>query len=345
MKIHVFDTDPRRLSEPEVYKTNMGSFGIVADLFNRGLKEIDCYAEPDQADLVGICDGLNFSFKYKDKQPFLIHVWDQINTIPLELRAMQKHYNMKMVGLSSQVSNLWAKYGVDCKTATPGCDTNFYNYDRNSKGDGRFFFLFESFANVRSGLDLAVQAYHLAFKGNDQVKLVIKNTSKSKILSDKLLDYAVDGSNIEYLSNRISSEEMRYLYNLAHVSLHVYRHSSWGLGVHQAAACNSIPVVGDFCPSNEMAVGLKLKPSKEILIREKLPELVNEWGLHNAYGNFTYDEEPLFYDYNIEEYAALLKDIYNNYNKYDIGGFNLRKNVIDYFSLKESAKQLVEALS
>ncbi len=342
MKIHVADTDPRKISEPEVYKTNMGSFGIVADLFNRGLKEIGCYAEPDDADLVGICDGLNFSFKYKNKRPFLIHVWDQINTLPLELRAMQRHYDMKMVGLSNQVSQLWNKYGVDCKTAMPGCDTNFF---KPAKGaPEQFTFLFDSFANVRSGLDLAVKAYSLAFQNNNRVKLIIKNTSNSKVLEDKLSDYIDYGSRIQYINQRIGFEEIRELYRMAHVTLHVYRHSSWGLGIHQSAACNAIPIVGDFCPSNEMAVGLKLKPSKEISIKEKLPKLVNEWGLHDAYGNFTYDEEPLFYDYNIEEYAALLKDIHNNYNQY-VDGLNLRKNVTDYFSIKESAEQLVEALS
>lgn len=344
MKINVLDRDPRQYSEPEIYKTNMGSFGIVADLFNRGLQEIGCYAEKDNADFVGTCDALDFSFKYKNKRPFLIHVWDQINTIPLELRAMQRHYDMKMVGLSNQVSNLWNKYGVECKTAMPGCDTSFYKPIFDNYDERPFTFLFESFANVRSGLDLALQAYWQAFGDSKETLLIVKNTVANDTLNSKIQSFIDKGASIDYISERMSSEQMRYLYNISHVSLHVYRHSSWGLGVHQAAACNSIPIVGDFCPSNEMAVGLKLKPSKEVLIKEKLPELVNEWGLHNAYGNFTYDEEPLFYDYNIEEYAALLKDIYNNYNQY-VGGLNLRKNVVDYFSIKQSAEQLVEALS
>lgn len=345
MKIHVFDTDVRKITEPEIYKTNMGSFGIVADIFNQGLKVIGHYAEPDEADYVGICDGLNFSFKYKNKNPFLIHVWDQINTLPLEILQMQQYYKIKMVGLSSQVSRLWNKYGVHCRTAMPACDTSFYQ-PLGRKENESFTFLFESFANVRSGLDLAVESFWRAFGSSKEVKLIIKNTSKSKILASKIQSYIDRGANIELITDRISFDKMRDLYLMADCTLHVYRHSSWGLGIHQAASCGSIILTGDFCPSNEMKViGESIKPSSEVLIKEKLPELVGEWGLHNAYGDFHYGEDPRFYDYNLDEYSEKLKYIVKNKNI--LGGLALfNHNEISYnFDIRLCASNLVKALS
>jgi len=349
MKINVFDTDPRKISEPEVHKTNMGSFGIVADLFNKGLKEIGCYAEPDEADYVGICDGINFAFKYKDKKPFLIHVWDMANVLPIELRIMQRSFNMKMVGLSNQVSNLWSKYGVECKTAMPGCDTSFYKPISQkdvvsfNKEEGKFTFLFESALNVRSGLDMAIEAFSMAFGDRKDVQLIIKAVNFNPLLEKWLNTFIEKGVNLKLISGRFSFSQMRELYNYADVTLHVYRHSSWGLGIHQAAACGSQVLVGDFCPSNEMGAIHKITP-KETKIIEILPKLVNELGLSNAYGPFNYDEDPTWYDYDLNDYAKKL--LYLSENRDIFGGAALFQYdfISDKFSLKKCAEKLVEAL-
>lgn len=349
MNVHVADLDPRKISEPEEYNKYMGSFGIVADLFNRGLKEIGHYAEPEEADYIGVCDGINFGFKYKNKKPFLIHVWDMSNVLPIELRIMQKRFDMKLVGLSNQVSNLWNKYGVECKTAMPGCDTDFYRVIGKEdpyfipKNEFEFVFLFESAPNVRSGLDLAIQAFDMAFRGEKNIKLIIKAVHFNEVLKNKILSYINLGSNIQLIEKRSSFEEMRALYNYADYCLHVYRHSSWGLGIHQSAACGSGVLVGDFCPSNEMAIKDSIKP-REVRIIDKLPELVNEWGLNNAYGNFNYDEDPLYYDYDLIEYAQKMINLVNC--REINAGLNLFYNdTISYkFSLKKAAENLVKAL-
>lgn len=339
MKIHLLDTDPRKNYDP-YYNTNMGSFSIVSTSLNDGLKKIGCYAEPHYADWIGISDGLNFGFKAGDAKRFIVNVWDCINVLPNEMLYGQSVSKIQVIGLSNQITNLWRSYRVNAHTVMPGTDTDFWKPSR-PKND-TFTFLFDSFANVRSGLDMAVKAYSMAFGARKDVKLLIKNTSDSKILDSKLASYQLRGFNIEFINKRLSFEEMRDIYSSVQVTLHVYRHSSWGLGVHQSAACGALPVVGDFCPSNEMVTNAIVPIKGEIEIQSILPELINEWGLHNAYGNFTYSEQPRFYDYNIEEYAKYLIDIYNNRDK--LSSPTLRNEIINNWSLEKSAQNLVNIL-
>lgn len=315
-KICFIDTDPRAVTDPK-YKTNMGSFSIVADGFNKGLKEIGCYAEPDEADFVGICDALNVGFRYKNKKIFILNVWDTINSLPTYLTACQKHYKPIMFGLSDQITRLWRENGVRCETAMPGCDIDFWKPDL-SRRDSTTTFLFNSFANVRSGLDLAIEAFSKAFSPQDNVRLIIKNTESNEkleyyinsVIRRKVDDSSLNTLDIQYITGRSSFEEMRSLYQRSHFSLNVMRMSSWGLGIHESVACGCIPIVGNFTPSNVIVEGLSafvLDPTEEIDISLKVPELEMK-GLHNAYGNFDYRERPRFYDYSIYDYAELLRN-------------------------------------
>jgi hypothetical protein len=343
MKIHFYDTDPRKNTDP-LYSTNMGSFGVVAAGFNKGLKEIGAYAEPDDADWVGICDGLNLGFKYKDKPSFILNVWDMINVLPEELVQIQGYHRPKMLGLSSQVTNLWRKYGVECNTVMPGCDSSFWEQSV-SKND-KFTFLFNSFANVRSGLDLAITSFVMAFPPEESVRLIIKSTLNSDYIKTYIQGYRDLGYDIEYIDERYSFEKIRDLYSQSHCSLNVMRHSSWGLNIHEACACNTICIVGDFCPSNEIVTkqqALFISPNKEVEIPTVVPNLIKEWGLHNAYGNFTYRETPRFYSYDYQEYADIMKKVYLCRDYYAMT--NTRSFVEKDWTWRKSAERLMEVLS
>lgn len=338
MKIHFLDTDPRKDTDPS-YHTNMGSFSIVAKGFNDGLKEIGCYSDAESADYVGICDGLNIGFKYGDKKTFVVHVWDCINTIPTQLINMQNQRNQKIFGLSNQITNLWKKYGAPCETTMPGCDSQFWN--QALPKDNQFTFIFSSFANVRSGFELAINAFANSFTKNDNVKLIVKNTNENPQFK-----YVVDSfskeCNIEYIDGRISFSEIRDLYSRSHVSLNVMRHSSWGLNIHEAAACNCLPIIGDFCPSNEILSkesALFIKPVSEVPITSISAILSDKYGLHNAYGNFWYPENPTIYGYNLVEYSALLKNVYQNWNS-TYSKINSRKEVVEQWSWRKAAENL-----
>jgi glycosyltransferase involved in cell wall biosynthesis len=323
----------------------MGSFSIVANGFNKGLKEIGCYAEPDDADFVGICDGLNFGFRYKNKKRFIINVWDCINTLPIELtNARFNNSDMILLGLSNQITNLWKKHGAKCSTVMPGCDTDFWK--PTVPKNETFTFFFNSFANVRSGLEIALEAYSLWAKDRKDVQLLIQNTSESKVLKSVLQEYKEAGYNINYsLGNRISFEEMRDLYSQSHVSLNVMHHSSWGLGVHEAMACGCIPIIGDFCPSNEMMDKdncITISPSCEVDIAEYYDKIGKLYGLHSAYGNFNYGEQPRFYDYSRVEYGNMMFELYKKYKLYS--SYDYRGYVQNNWSWKQAATNLVKTL-
>lgn len=339
MKIHLFDTDNRKLTDPS-YETNKGSFGVVAAGLNAGLKEIDAYSEPDDADFVGICDGLNLGFKYKNKKSFVINVWDMINVLPVELIQAQKQTGQRMLGLSNQITELWRKNGVKCDTVMPGCDTEFWKptIPKNEK----FTFLFNSFANVRSGLDVALLAL-VQFETKTPIKFILKNTSNSPRLEKIVKDIQAGGFDLEYINERISFTEMRDIYSKSHVALNIHRHSSWGLPVHEAAACGCLPVVGDFCPSNEMGVDLMVPPSQEVEIPHLLPRLTEFWGLHNAYGSFNYLETPKFHDYHPYDIWLVMRQLYLRWGS-EFSKIDCRKQVVENWTWKKSAESLVAAL-
>lgn len=344
MKIHLFDTDNRRFSDPS-YPTNMGSFSIVANGFNKGLKEIGHYAEPDEADFVGICDSLNFNFRYKNKKRFIINVWDCINVLPNELINIRKsNSDMILFGLSNQITNLWKKFGYECKTTMPGCDTDFWK--PTLPKNGPFTFFFNSYANVRSGLEIVLEAYSLWAKDRKDVQLFIQNTSENEQLKNVLTEFKEAGFNIKFcLGNRISFDDMRALYSQSHVSLNVMHHSSWGLGVHESMACGCIPIVGDFSPSNEMVDKdncVIIPPTCEVDIQEYSDKIGSLYGLTSSYGNFHYDEPPRFYDYSRIDYANMMVEIHQRWKEYS--KINHRDYVIKNWSWKQAAENLVKVL-
>lgn len=342
MKIHIHDTDPRFNTDPNYLKT-MGSFGVVAHGFNSGLKEIGAYAEAKDCDWFGICDGLNLGFDYLNKKTFSLHVWDCINSLPTALINIQKRTNQKIVGLSPQVSSLWNKYGVDAKYAMPGCDTNFWHQTKPKNEN--ITFLFNSFGNVRSGLDLALQAFFQAFEGRREVKLIVKNINSSPKLKETIRLFS-QYLNIEFIDDRITNEQMRDLYSESHFTLNVMRHSSWGLNIHEAAACGCIPIVGDFHPSSDMISkesAIFLQPSGEVEIPEIIPHLVNNFGLHNAYGHLSYDEVPRIYDYSVDGYALILRNV-ALMTKDSFKLVDPRKEVVQNWTWAKAAENLIKAL-
>ena len=118
--IHLLDTDPRQFSEPDDYKYNHGSLSSVMININQELKKLNRYSEPDLAEWVGVCDGLNVGFKYKNKRSFVITCWEMANTLPMYLINSAKRSNQKLIGMSNQITNLWKKYGFDCVVSLMG---------------------------------------------------------------------------------------------------------------------------------------------------------------------------------------------------------------------------------
>jgi len=341
--IHLYEEDSRFYSDP-TFAENHGSFSVINYGLNQGLKEIGLYSDVENSKYVGFPSNLNFHQSIKGKESFYITVWETINKISnLHIRSL-KGSNKILFGMSDQVTNLYKKEDIRCETLHCGCDTEFWKPTKNKNEE--FTFIHVNSSNVRSGLDLTLQAFHSAFQNNKNVKLIVKDTNTDvDILKQRINELNQKGSNIEYISERLGRTQIRDLYSSSHVGLNLLRMTSWGFPLHEMSACKCLCLTGDFEPTNVLIkkeYGILLKPSEEVNIGQKLNKLINHWGLLNCYGNFGYTEEPRFYDFDTEEYAELLKKIYENWS--DFNTIDTRTPIVENWKWKYTAANLVKLL-
>jgi len=342
--IHLLDSDPRQFTDSENYKYNHGSLSSVMININNEFKKNGLYAHPDQAQWVGICDGLNVGFKYKDKESFVISCWEMANTLPMFMLQTARNTNQKLIGMSNQITNLWRKYGFECSTIHLGADTNFW-YQSKDKNKDKFVFILPLATFLRSGIDLSIEAFNLAFNGNKNVILKIKDTESNDIYKNKIEQYKNKGCNIEYYSGRWSMQELRDFYSSAHVCLSLQRSASFGLVITESMACNTLNITADAPPFNEFLnndISLLVKTKGLISINSIAHELINNWGFMNNYGNFQYPEEPLFYDFDIYEYAKIMKKAYDDWDF--LYKKQYRKYIIDNYTWEKTANNLKNIL-
>jgi glycosyltransferase involved in cell wall biosynthesis len=344
IKIHLLDTDPRKVTDAANYPLNHGSFSEVMLNLNKALQELGCYAEPDDADFVGICDGLQVNFKYKDKPSFVINVWECLNTLPVPLLQMAQSQS-RIFGLSNQITNLWHKYGrIDVKTVYGGCDTEFWQQTK-AKSDV-FTFLHVNSSNVRSGLDLSIAAFNKAFQGVRAVRLIIKDTNKSPKLEEIIRTYQQMGCRIEYISERLHSPAIRDLYSESHVCLNLLRATSFGMPLLECSACNCLCLTGDIPPTNELIksdYGVLVPMKEEVGIPETAAFLTDTWGLLNCYPGFSYPEYPRFATYDVDKYADILFSIFEN--RENLSTIDTRTPIVKNWQWRAQAERLVEYLN
>lgn len=340
MKIHFLERDGRKNDLD--FKQTMGSFSVICSILEKGLRELGVYTDDiNEATHVGIADALATDFNIPNKRCFGIFFVDCANTIPtIALQRLYQNKNLKMFSINKHTSDLYKEHGFECNVVGPGLDSDFWV--PNSVKYPIFTFLHTGFSNIRSGLDILIQAYDLAFRHIPNVRLIIKNTSESVVLASKIAHYK-QSNNIIYLQGRMTATQIKELYQQSQVLCSVFRHSGHGLPIGEASACNCLPLVGDFAPSNEIvdpSFGVLLKPSRLVKMNEIKSSLVNEWGLTDTFGGLQFPEEPLVCDYDIKEYAKTLRDIYENYHNYT----NIRENCLKKWDYLQSAKNLLKYL-
>jgi glycosyltransferase involved in cell wall biosynthesis len=344
--IHVYDDDERQVTDIANYAMNHGSFAEVAINMNKALKRLGVYADPDDAEWVGMCASLNSGFKYKNKKSFIMHVWE---TTSLPVFVWHHAQKQRVFGLSNQITKLWHKYGrTEVKTVYGGCDTDFWQ-QTIPKNKNQFQFFHVNSTNIRSGIDLTVHAFAMAFATNPNVKLLIKDTNPqgdSSPLARQIKSYVDKYQvNIEYHTKRESMLWVRDRYSESHVTLNMLRATSFGMPLLECGACDSLCVTGDIEPTNELVTsehGILLKPKGMVKLNELIGPLETNWGLLNCYGRFPHIEEPYIADFSVEEYAILLQEIYNNWDKYS--KIDKRGPIVRDWSWDRSAKVLKEQL-
>jgi hypothetical protein len=233
-------------------------------------------------------------------------------------------------------------------TVYGGCDTEFWHQTK-PKNNKQFQFFHVNSTNIRSGVDLTVEAFARAFEGNRDVKLIIKDTNPQgdgSALSSKI-KYFIEQCrvDIEYHTQRESMLWIRDQYSESHVTLNMLRATSFGMPLLECGACGSLCVTGDIAPTNELIKpyhGVLLPKSGMVSLRSLIPRLESEWGLLNCYGHFPHIEEPFVADYDIGEYARLLREIYTSWDTY--AKIDTRTPIVQNWSWDASAKVLKESL-
>lgn len=343
--LHLFDDDPRAKSDPE-YSVKHGSFGAVAINMNKALKELGYYAEADDALWVGKCGSLEPAFRYKDKKHFYINVWECSNTLPIFLLHHAKAVNQRVFGLCDKTTNIWRKYGFEAETIYGGCDTEFWR-PTIEKNKQQFTFCHVNHATVRTGLELTLQAFDKAFRGNKDVKLIIKDTGEPNQLLEQYINSFVElGNNIQYIRDFWTTLQVRDLYSFSHVTINLLRSTSFGMPLLECSACRSLCLTGNAPPTNELvddSFAVLVPRNKPVEVFPLILELEAKYGLKNYYGNFSYPEMPMFEDFDIDVYSDKMKEIYLNWgSKYS--QIDTRTPIIQRWKWTNSAAKLVNCL-
>jgi hypothetical protein len=255
----------------------------------------------------------------------------------------------RIFGLSNQITALWHKYGkLDVRTVYGGCDTDFW-FPTVPKNQQQFQFCHVNSTNIRSGIDLTVQAFALAFQGNRDVRLIVKDTNPQGAgsplaaqIQAHIKRFDVD---IVYHTKRESMLWVRDLYSASHVTLNMLRATSFGMPLLECGACDSLCVTGDIAPTNELIRphhGVLLPPKEMVPLRRIIPPLEATWGLLNCYGNFRHLEEPYVADFDVPEYAQLLQRIFKEWATY--ATIDKRGPIVKDWSWDKSARTLKEQL-
>jgi glycosyltransferase involved in cell wall biosynthesis len=344
MKIFFYERDNRK-NDPDFQET-CGSFSVIQNTLAKGLREIGCYTDnPNEADYVGIADSLALNFTWSGKKTFLVAFWDHINTLSLlHYNLYQQNKNIKVVTITQQNTELYQKFNIPSIALGNIVDTDYW-YPTKPKND-IFTFGHFGFSNYRSGLDILLTAFDKAFRGNKNIKLLLKNTGSSEKLNSNIAELIRLGNNIEYIDKRMTFSEIRDLYSRCHINCNVLRHSGYGLPLLEGSLCNSLCLAGNFAPSNEMVndtFAKLINPDGEVEVNSIINQLVYQSGLTNTFGSLPYMEEPKFYSYNLDHYVSVLADLYENwqskYSKIDTSSY-IKENYKPCFA----AQKLVEYL-
>ncbi len=151
------------------------------------------------------------------------------------------------------------------------------------KTQKKFKFLFVGGTIHRKGIDLLLQAYLDAFKGSDDVCLVIKDMGGNSFYSGQTLKTEIqriqnsqESPEIEYIDTMLSEDELVGLYTACNILVHPYRGEGFGLPILEAMACGVPAIVTnggaclDFCnSSNSLLVKAVRKQFKEKCIGDR----------------------------------------------------------------------------
>jgi glycosyltransferase involved in cell wall biosynthesis len=158
-------------------------------------------------------------------------------------------------------------HGVDTKIFTP----QGHNYKLNT--NKTFRFLFVGGAAVRKGIDVLLKAYEQAFSPDDDVCLVIKDSSSNVFYQDdhyrkQIIQMANDPDKPEviHIDDHLSSEDLASLYRSCTVGVWPYRAEGFLIPALECEACGTPTLLPDIGPTKDFSTARTsfLVPAKDV---------------------------------------------------------------------------------
>ena len=151
----------------------------------------------------------------------------------------------------------------------------FNRNEENSKSKyidkSKFNFVYVGNSQWRKGLDILMNAWKDTFKKFDKATLTIKDNPKiygqNNVLNEIIkMQYKTGCSEIQYIDEDLSDEEMAAIFKSSDIVVHPYRAEGYGMHVQEAMACGCVPLVSDSGSTDDFVTdnnGFKLPVEKK----------------------------------------------------------------------------------
>jgi len=198
-------------------------------------------------------------------------------------------------------------------------NTNEDNSESKYIDKSKFNFVYVGNSQWRKGLDILMNAWKDAFKKFDKATLTIKDNPKiygqSNVLNEIIkMQYKTGCSDVQYIDEDLSDEEMAALFKSSDILVHPYRAEGFGMHVQEAMACGCVPVVSadgatDDFVSHENGFLLPVE-RKTINITDSNVFAMKPGDAMTGMSTHTFYNEP-----NAESLKNGIKMIYHSHNK------------------------------
>ena len=234
-----------------------------------------------------------------------------------------------------------------------GYDKELFNRNEDNSNSkyidkDRFNFVYVGNSQWRKGLDILMNAWKDAFKKFDKTTLTIKDSPKiygqSNVLNEIVkMQYKTGCSEVQYIDEDLSDEEMAALFKSSDILVHPYRAEGYGMHVQEAMACGCIPLVSSNGPTDDFVTtenGFKLPVEKKHMnITDSNVFAMKPGDAMTGMSTHTFYNEPdgqslknglkvIYHSHNKEEEVFSKKDAINMINTWD-------KVAKDYISIFE----------
>ena len=201
---------------------------------------------------------------------FYIQPWEY-NRAPLEWMLRFERASGVIVP-SEWTKNVYIQSGLENVHVIPnGYSPDLHTLSNSTSRELKFLYVGSS--QKRKGLDLVLSAYIETFKQLPNVSLTIRDNTTiygGDILADIIKINYHQGTNIKYLNEEYSEEDMANLYKSHDYLLHPFRGEGFGMHILEAAKCGCIPIVTKGGPPDEFIHGIFINS------QVRVADLVNE---------------------------------------------------------------------